>query len=87
MATFVQLTHYVNKKPAPVYVNVDQICRIGDSVGAGPGYQANILLAQGQVDVLESVAEVMQLIKPSGAAVTAAASLAARAPRSSTKSK
>jgi hypothetical protein len=83
MANFIQLTHFVNKKPAPVYVNVDQICRIGDSVGAGPGYQANITLAQGQVDVRESVAEVMQLIKPAGAPVAAATSLA-RAPRRST---
>jgi hypothetical protein len=43
MATFISLTHLVNNKPAPVYVNIDQICRIGDSVGGGPGYPTNML--------------------------------------------
>jgi hypothetical protein len=38
MATFISLTHLVNNKRVPVYVNVDQIYRIGDSVGGGPGY-------------------------------------------------
>jgi hypothetical protein len=64
MATFISLTHLVNNKPAPVYVNVEQICRIGDSVGAGPGYPTNISLSQGQVDVRESIADVMNLINP-----------------------
>jgi len=63
MTTFVKLSHLLNNKPAPVYVNVDLICRIGDSVGGGAGYKTNILLAQGQVEVRESVDDVMQLIK------------------------
>ncbi len=31
MANFIALTHLVNNKPAPVHVNVDQICEIGDA--------------------------------------------------------
>ena len=70
MATFIRLTHLVNNKAAPVYVNVDQICRIGDSIGGGAGYQTNISLCQGQVDVCESVTDVMKLItSPNAVAV------------------
>jgi hypothetical protein len=70
MATFISLTHLVNNKRVPVYVNVDQICRIGDSVGGGPGYATNILLSQGQLDVCETVADVMLLISPPRVAAT-----------------
>jgi hypothetical protein len=73
MATFISLTHLVNNKKVPVYVNVDQICRIGDSIGGGPGYATNILLSQGQLDVCETVAEVMQLISPPKVAAVARA--------------
>jgi hypothetical protein len=81
MATFIQLTHNFNNQSTPVYVNVDQICRVGESVGGGPGYPTNILLAQGQIDVKESVAAVMQLIKPAAALATARTPAAARARR------
>ena len=37
MATFIPPTPIVNNQPATLYVNVDQIVRIGDSVGGGPG--------------------------------------------------
>jgi hypothetical protein len=74
MTTFVALTHLVNNKKVPVYVNIDQICRIGDSVGGGPGYATNISLSQGQLDVCETVAEVMQLISPPKVAAAARAS-------------
>jgi hypothetical protein len=78
-ANFIQLTHRVNGKSVPVYVNVDQICGVRDSVGGGSGYPTNIMLAGGAVDVSESVAEVMQKINQPGTAV------AARARRSATK--
>jgi hypothetical protein len=45
------------------HVNVDQICRIGDSVGGSKGYAKNMLRANNQVDVIESVDEVMGLIR------------------------
>lgn len=62
MATFIALTHLVNNKPAAIHVNVDQICRIGDSAGE-TGYPTTILMTSGQADVRETIAEVMQLIK------------------------
>jgi hypothetical protein len=68
MATFIPLTHLVDGKPARLYVNVDQIVRIGDCVGGAPGYRANIALTQGQVDVCETAKEVMHLIDPPTAA-------------------
>ena len=61
-ASFIKLIHLVDGKRKPVYVNVDQICRIGDSVGGSKGYATNILMANNQVDVVESVDEVMGLI-------------------------
>ena len=65
---WIKLTHNVADKAGGtqkkfVYVNVDQICRVGDPVGAGAGYLANVLLANGQVDVFESVDQVMGFIK------------------------
>jgi hypothetical protein len=71
MATFIKLTHLVDNKPAPVFVNIDQICHIGGSVGGGATYQTNILLAQGQVDVRKSAVDVMQLIKSPNAGAIA----------------
>jgi hypothetical protein len=62
MPTFIKLTHILDGKRKPIYVNVDQICRVGDSVGGGKGYAANILLANNQVDVIESVDEVMAML-------------------------
>jgi hypothetical protein len=86
MANFIALTHLVNNKPAPIYVNVDQICRIGDSVGGGPGYATDIVLAQGQMSVRETVAQVMQIINaPNAPAMAAAPKLTAMAPRAAAK--
>jgi hypothetical protein len=95
MANFIALTHLINNKPAPLYVNVDQICRVVDSVGGGPGYATDISLSQGQVFVRETVAQVMQIINGQKApAMAAAASFvpmspmgarAARAPRAAAK--
>src|ERR1700738_2217960 len=70
MANFVQLTHMVGNKRSAVYVNVDQICRIGDSIGGAAGYPTNILLTQEQIDVRETTAEVMRLINPPSDAIT-----------------
>jgi hypothetical protein len=64
MATFIPLTHLVDGKPATLYVNVDQIVRVGDCVGGATSYRTNIALTQGQVDVRETVKEVMRLIDP-----------------------
>jgi hypothetical protein len=64
MATYISLTHLINNKPSPVYVNVDQICWIGAPVGAAPDYKTTVMLSAGQVNVCETVAEVMQLINP-----------------------
>jgi len=77
-ANFIQLTHRVNNKSVPVYVNVDQICGVRDPVGGGSGYSANIMLASGALDVSESVAEVMQKINQPASAVAARARRSAR---------
>ena len=63
MASFIKLTHHVDGKQTPMFVNVEQICRVAVSTIGGAGYQTNISLANGQVDVLETVPAVMQLIK------------------------
>jgi len=68
MASFIQLTHLFNNKKTAVHVNIDQICRIGESAGAAQGYATNLLLANGQMDVCETVAAVMQLIDARNAA-------------------
>jgi uncharacterized protein YlzI (FlbEa/FlbD family) len=60
---FITLTHNVGDKPKTIYVNVDQICWVGDAIDAAPGYQTLITLANGAVAVSESVTAVMQMIK------------------------
>jgi uncharacterized protein YlzI (FlbEa/FlbD family) len=62
-SSFIKLTHVFDKKQTPVYVNVDQICRVGEAIGGGKGLATTILLANGQADVVESVEEVMGLIR------------------------
>ena len=66
MPTFIKLTHIVadkkNRKKEALYVNVDQICRIGVSVDGAKDYATSILMANKEVYVLETVDEVMKLI-------------------------
>ena len=67
MSSFTKLTHLVGGKKTDLYVHADQICRLGDSVGGDDGYQANFLLANQQVDVCETVADVMNAMKAADA--------------------
>ena len=59
---WVKLTHLVGKQRKPLYLNVEQIVRIGDAMDAAAGYQTHILLTNGTADVFEEVGQVMQLI-------------------------
>jgi hypothetical protein len=59
---FIKLTHKIGNAQRNVFVNVDQICRVNDSIAAAADYPTTIVLSNGQIDVCESVAEVMQLI-------------------------
>jgi hypothetical protein len=61
--SFITLTHNVGSTPKSIYINVDQICSVGDAIGAAPGYLTLITLASGAAAVTEPVATVMQLIK------------------------
>ena len=60
--SFITLTHNVGSTPKSIYVNVDQICSVGDAIGAAPGYLTLITLGSGAVAVIEPVATVMQKI-------------------------
>lgn len=42
MATFIRLAHLVNNQPAPLYVNVHQIVRVGSSAGSAPDYPTHL---------------------------------------------
>jgi hypothetical protein len=73
MATYISLTHLVNNKPSPVYINVDQICWIGAPVGAAPDYKTTVMLSAGFVNVCETLEEVMKSINPPVAGAAARA--------------
>jgi hypothetical protein len=60
--SFIALTHNVGSTPKSIYVNVDQICSVGDAIDAAPVYRTMITLANGAVAVVEPVATVMQII-------------------------
>jgi hypothetical protein len=70
---WVKLTHNAGtpQKPVsmPVYINVSQICMVSDSKNEAPRrYGTYILLAGGNVYVLESVEEVVNAINASNSA-------------------
>jgi hypothetical protein len=65
---FIKLTHMSGTARKDVYVNVEQIVRIGTPIDTRTVYQANLILANGQQDVLETVEEVMALIRTAGSA-------------------
>jgi len=60
---WMKLTHMVGKDKRDFYVNADQIVSVGDPVGAAPGSAAHLTLANGTVDVLETVEQVMGYVK------------------------
>ena len=60
--SFIALTHNVGSTAKSVYINVDQICSIGDAIDAAPVYRTMITLANGAVAVIEPVTTVMQMI-------------------------
>jgi len=60
---FITLTHHVGNAPKSIYINLDQICSVGDSIAAAAGYPTTVTLANGDVSVAESVATVIQMIK------------------------
>jgi len=66
-AGWIKLTHNLGNVQKDVYLNVAQICLVGDSApGEGPqGSPTHIILANREVFVLQSVAAVMQLIAQS----------------------
>jgi hypothetical protein len=74
---FITLTHKVGNASKSIYINVDQICSVGDSMAAAAGYPTTITLANGAVSVSESVATVMQLIKQLDGAQIVGAQIAA----------
>ena len=59
---WIKLTHLVGKRRKPLYLNVEQIVRIGDAVDVAAGYLTSILLTNGSADVFENVEQVMQLV-------------------------
>jgi hypothetical protein len=59
---WIKLTHLVGKRRKPLYLNVEQIVRIGDAVDVAAGYLTSILLTNGSADVFEDVEQVMQLV-------------------------
>ena len=63
-AGWIKLTHNVGNVTKDVYLNVPQICLVGDSApGEGPqGSPTHIILANKELFVLQSVAAVMQSI-------------------------
>jgi hypothetical protein len=70
---WIKLTHNAGtpQKPVnkPVYINVSQICLVSDSKNEAPRrYGTYILLAGGNVYVLESVEEVVNAINASNSA-------------------
>ena len=71
---WIKLTHNVGNVAKDVYLNVAQICFVGDSVpGEGPpGSPTHIIMANKEVFVLQSVAAVMQLIAQSMSAPSGA---------------
>jgi hypothetical protein len=60
---FIKLTHMLGATRKDVYINADQIIRVGEPIGPTSGYQASLLLANGSQDVVETVAQVMALIE------------------------
>jgi hypothetical protein len=60
---FIKLTHMAGTARKDVYVNVEQIVRVATPIDVRTVYQANLVLANGQQDVLETVDEVMALIR------------------------
>ncbi len=64
---FIKLTHMAGASRRDVYINVEQIVRISTPTERTV-YQCNLLLANGQQDVLETVGEVMDLIRAAAAA-------------------
>jgi hypothetical protein len=63
MAAFIKLTHMAGSAKRDVYVNVEQIVRVGTPIDTKTAYQASLVLASGQQDVVETVEEVMALIR------------------------
>jgi hypothetical protein len=68
---WIKVTHNAGtpQKPVnkPLYINVSQICMVSDSKNEAPRrYGTYILMAGGNVYVLESVDEVMNSINSSG---------------------
>ncbi len=63
---FIKLTHMAGTAKKDVYVNAEQIVRVGTPIDSRTVYQANLILANGQQDVLETVDEVMALIRAAG---------------------
>jgi hypothetical protein len=61
---WIKLTHNVGNVQKDVYLQVSQICLVGDSApGEGPqGSPTHIILANREIFVLQSVAAVLQLI-------------------------
>ena len=66
-AGWIKLTHNVGTVQKDVYLNVAQICLVGDTApGEGPqGSPTHIILANREFFVLQSVAAVIQLIAQS----------------------
>jgi hypothetical protein len=73
-AGWIKLTHNVGNAQKDVYLNVAQICLVGDSApGEGPqGSPTHIILANREVFVLQPVAAVLQLIAQSMSAPSSA---------------
>ena len=61
---WIKLTQLIGDKPKDLYLNVDYIVRIGDSIGLRPGTPTNIVCTNSTADVRESVADVMTRIAP-----------------------